>query len=224
MTKKIKLVTGHGNSENAMDDLAAAMKLMSGIRGCMKKAANVQPSGNKHIKVTYQFKIKLRSITKPLVWRRVLIPSHFTFSGFHAVIQESFGWWNEHLYCFGDQPYSRMLTISEPNEDSWERPDYNARKFTLGEFFGEGKGAWKLCYVYDFGDDWIHDITLEKVLDQPSDHARCIAGKGACPEEDCGGVWGYEEMKENGEADAAYFDIEEMQGVEDISATGYKPW
>jgi len=26
--------------------------------------------------------------------------------------------------------------------------------------------------------------------------------KGACPEEDSGGIWGYEDMKENGEIEA----------------------
>lgn len=77
---------------------------------------------------------------------------------------------------------------------------------------------------HDLGDDWIHDITLEKVLNQPSTHASCTAGKGAYPEEDSGGVWDYEEMKESGEIDAAYFDIDEVkEGVENLSPTGYKP-
>ena len=39
---------------------------------------------------------------------------------------------------------------------------------------------------------------LEKVL--PADPGAvgpsCLAGKGACPPEDCGGVWGYADLKE----------------------------
>ena len=52
-------------------------------------------------------------------------------------------------------------------------------------------------YTYDFGDDWEHDVVLEKVL-PPDRVARlsCLAGKGACPPEDCGGPWGYASMKE----------------------------
>ena len=228
MAKKIKLTPQ--NQQMSSQDLMSAFhefgKAM-GIRvpNFAKQTAAITPVGRKGLKVTYQFKVKLRGATKPPVWRRVLVPADFTFSGLHAVIQEAFGWWNEHLYCFGDTPYRRQLTIAEPNEDDWDEPDYNAREFTIGEFFGEGTGAQKLCYVYDFGDDWIHDITLEQVIDRESSHATCTAGKGACPEEDCGGVWGYEEMKENGEFDPHDFDLDEVkEGVESLPRTGYEPW
>jgi hypothetical protein len=55
----------------------------------------------------------------------------------------------------------------------------------------------KIGYTYDFGDDWEHDIALEKIL--PADAvvtgSVCTAGKGACPPEDCGGILGYQELK-----------------------------
>ena len=189
------------------------------------KSDNIMKSNTK-AKITYQFKIKLRGITNPPVWRRVLVPANFTFSGFHAVIQEAFGWWNEHLYCFGDKPYSQSLYIAEEDKEDWCRPDYDARKFTVGELFGDGGIIKKFCYVYDFGDDWIHDITLEKVFDEYSDHATCIKGKGACPEEDSGGVWEYEDMKEDGEIDdSAFIDLEEInKHVEAVKPTGFEPW
>ncbi len=228
MAKKIKLTPQ--NQQMSSQDLMSAFhefgKAM-GIRvpNFAKQTAAITPVGRKGLKATYQFKVKLRGATKPPVWRRVLVPADFTFSGLHAVIQEAFGWWNEHLYCFGDTPYRRQLTIAEPNEDDWDEPDYNAREFTIGEFFGEGTGAQNLCYVYDFGDDWIHDITLEQVIDRESSHATCTAGKGACPEEDCGGVWGYESMKANGEIDAHNFILDDVrEGVENLPRTGYEPW
>lgn len=228
MAKKIKLTPQ--NQQMSSQDLMSAFhefgKAM-GIRvpNFAKQTAPITPVGRKGLKVTYQFKVKLRGATKPPVWRRVLVPADFTFSGLHAVIQEAFGWWNEHLYCFGNTPYRRQLTIAEPNEDDWDEPDYNAREFTVGEFFGEGTGAQKLCYVYDFGDDWIHDITLEQVIDRESSHATCTAGKGACPEEDCGGVWGYEAMKENGKFDPHDFHLDDVrEGVESLPRTGYEPW
>ena len=229
MAKKVKIVPlqpNNASDPNGFEDIADLLNLiMAGSQQLRKRSSKVSPAGEKGLKVTYQFKIKLRGASKPPVWRRVLVPAHFTFSGLHAVIQEAFGWWNEHLYCFGDTPYSRTLIIAEPNEDDWRQPDYNARTYTLSEFFGDGETTQKLCYVYDFGDDWIHDIVLEKTLPESTDHATCTAGKGACPEEDSGGIWGYEEMKENGEIEANYFDVNEVkEGVESLPATGYEPW
>jgi hypothetical protein len=52
-------------------------------------------------------------------------------------------------------------------------------------------------YTYDFGDDWEHDIVLEKILpaDPGTAYPVCLAGKGACPPEDCGGAWGSSDLK-----------------------------
>lgn|SRR5574344_316573 len=156
----------------------------------------------------YQFKIKLRGITKPPVWRRLLVPSYFKFDTFHQVIQNAFGWYNEHLYHFAHFPYNREMYIALYSPDDWESPTYEADKYRLEEFFGKGDTRQKLCYVYDFGDDWIHDIVLEKVLPEVRMFASCISGKGACPVENCGGSWGYSELKANGEVyDPADFDV-----------------
>jgi hypothetical protein len=49
-------------------------------------------------------------------------------------------------------------------------------------------------YVYDFGDDWEHDLLLEAILqpDPNVPYPRCIAGERNCPPEDVGGAGGYE--------------------------------
>ena len=53
-------------------------------------------------------------------------------------------------------------------------------------------------YVYDFGDNWNHKVTLKKILpkEEKIKYPICIAGANACPLEDCGGVWGYYNMLE----------------------------
>ena len=53
-------------------------------------------------------------------------------------------------------------------------------------------------YWYDFGDDWYHKITLEKIVpaDPKITYPCCLAGKRACPPEDSGGVWGFYEKLE----------------------------
>jgi hypothetical protein len=41
-------------------------------------------------------------------------------------------------------------------------------------------------------------LRIESHGEQPRDHAypACIAGEGACPPEDCGGTYGFAELKE----------------------------
>jgi hypothetical protein len=53
-------------------------------------------------------------------------------------------------------------------------------------------------YEYDFGDSWEHVIKVEKILPaMPGVRIPlCLAGKRACPPEDCGGAWGYEHLLE----------------------------
>jgi hypothetical protein len=61
----------------------------------------------------------------------------------------------------------------------------------------KGKGD-RLRYAYDFGDCWEHDILVEEVSAAEPDalYPICLTGKGACPPEDCGGVWGYGHLRE----------------------------
>ena len=49
-------------------------------------------------------------------------------------------------------------------------------------------------YLYDFGDGWKHKVTLEHVDDQEVTRPLCLAGAGACPPEDVGGIMGYQQM------------------------------
>jgi len=46
-------------------------------------------------------------------------------------------------------------------------------------------------YVYDFGDDWMHEILVEEILPAKTRVPKCLAGEGFAPPEDCGGIPGY---------------------------------
>ena len=57
----------------------------------------------------------------------------------------------------------------------------------------------RMIYRYDFGDNWEHTVALEKssLLQADGTHyPRCLAGQRACPPEDVGGIWGYENYLE----------------------------
>ena len=54
----------------------------------------------------------------------------------------------------------------------------------------------KAEYIYDYGDDWQHSIQLEKIIERKENviYPICTGGARACPPEDCGGAYGYEEF------------------------------
>ena len=166
--------------------------------------------------MTIQFKIQIRGIKKPPVWRRIAIPGNFTFHDFHNTIQAAFGWWNEHLYMFQQRPYDHGWTVKKLDtniDNMWEELPENAEETNVSSFI-QRMELKKFVYVYDFGDSWVHDITVENIdNDAELDHPVCLAGKGACPPEDCGGVWDYEEMKEEmNQEEISKFDLEEVNG------------
>jgi hypothetical protein len=163
-----------------------------------------------------QFKIQIEDITKPPVWRKVLVPETFTFHRFHHVIQAAFGWKDAHLYQFSEKEYGSSEIISVPTEDNdeWEGPVTDSRNKKLKEIFTkEGK---KFIYIYDLGDDWVHKITLEKIINENKQKATCIDGKGACPPENCGGVWGYEDIKETFARNPQSEKADEFRGLLDL--------
>lgn len=138
-----------------------------------------------------KLKIQIKGISKPPVWRRVLVPDHFTFQRLHAVIQEAFGWYDYHLFQFSPSGYGSQPQIGI--EDEWAEDELeNAEQVKIKQYLNQ-KGQ-KFNYIYDFGDDWSHSILVEEVIDQQAIRAELLEGKGKCPPEDCGGVWGYENL------------------------------
>lgn len=143
--------------------------------------------------MTFQFKIQLKGVQKPPVWRRIVVPANCTFDSFHQIIQVAFGWEDYHLYSFSPSGYGSSPQISRPSDDDWDETDLDSSKIKLSNIFQtEGQ---RYTYIYDFGDDWIHSILLEKIEDQTIIKAYCTTGKGACPPEDCGGINGYAHIK-----------------------------
>lgn len=146
---------------------------------------------------TFQLKVQLNNIKNPPVWRRIKIPSDYTFYDLHEVIQLVFGWTNSHLFMFSPGGFGTSPVITETHEGD---EDYDpgrrleADDVELYEVFKNEKQHYS--YIYDFGDSWEHKITLEKIIQEPAYFPECTGGKGKCPPEDCGGIWGYEQLKE----------------------------
>ena len=139
-----------------------------------------------------QLRIELVGL-KPPIWRRVHVPADFTLRRLHDVIQATFNWLSWHLYEF----------------------DVSGRKYGEPEFDDRGSGGdrlyssknirlsklieWEVdqfAYVYDFGDDWVHLIIVEKILapDSSVEYPVLINGELRAPPEDAGGPPGFFEF------------------------------
>ena len=73
-----------------------------------------------------QLKVTLRYI-KPTVWRRILVPSNYTFWDLHVAIQDAMGWMDCHLHEFYLKPKwsSRPVCIGMPSDED-EDEDFDA--------------------------------------------------------------------------------------------------
>lgn len=142
----------------------------------------------------YQIKISLMS-AKPPIWRRLLAHSSIRLDTLHNAIQYSMGWHDSHLHQFeiGGHIYG-MKDDEFDDEFGFETND--ERNYKLSDLLTREKNS--MVYEYDFGDGWRHKITLEKIFpsDPSAELVKCIKGKRACPPEDCGGIWGYENLLE----------------------------
>ncbi len=126
----------------------------------------------------------------PVVRRVVEVPGEVSLAVLHEVVQEAMGWEHAHLHEFeiGDARYGM------PDSD-WDSEVADESKTKLFRLVGAGD---RFGYVYDFGDGWEHVLTVESITVPQSGvrYPRCVAGAGACPPEDVGGVFGYEQFLE----------------------------
>lgn len=148
---------------------------------------------NPNADVIYQLKVTLLGI-RPPIWRRIQVRGDVTLYKLNRTIQVAMGWLGGHLFEFqvGD------LAFGEPDPE-WDRQEVrSARRTRLHEVAAALGVKGRFKYLYDFGDYWKHDAVIEKVL--PAEpHVRypiCMAGRRACPPEDCGGTWGYADLLE----------------------------
>ncbi len=148
----------------------------------------------KPAKELYQIHISLKWI-KPEIWRRVLIPADMKLSDLHKVIQTVMGWTNSHLHQFVKDGQIYQKKTAE--EDDWgfiDAIDYE--NVPVSDLISEEKDS--MYYEYDFGDGWVHNIVLEKIVPNSDEIVDpvCLKGKRSGPPEDCGGPPGYEELLE----------------------------
>jgi len=141
---------------------------------------------------TYQLLITLQDI-QPAVRRRIQVDSSIKLSDLHKVLQTAMGWTDSHLHQFIKD--GKNYTLRTSDNDYWDKTvDVDYKKIVLGDLLiNEGDS---MDYNYDYGDDWMHTIELERIETTTGDRIKptCLDGARCCPPEDVGGVGGYEEL------------------------------
>jgi Plasmid pRiA4b ORF-3-like protein len=137
----------------------------------------------------HRLKIALLSV-KPQVWRRIEVESTVKLSRLSRILLEAMDWTDLHLHQFvvGDVCYGTL-------DSDFPSDTLDEAKFTLAKIAPCVKDRFRL--EYDFGDSWEHRVVVEDIVDAKPGLAypRCTAGANACPPEDCGGPYGYADLR-----------------------------
>ena len=137
----------------------------------------------------YQLKVTLKGI-RPPIWRRVQVPGTITLAVLHDVLQTVFGWSDTHLHQFEIE--GRQFGVP----DDFDEEILDEGRVMVSETVGPS--VKRFLYTYDFGDNWEHEILVEKVIAGSSggEQLLCLTGRRQRPPEDCGGPWGYQKFLE----------------------------
>lgn len=146
----------------------------------------------------YTLRITLRHL-RPAIWRKVDVPSNISLRHLGDLILDLMGWGGWHLNQFikGDSYYMPCYQREASGESdfSWDCENLNQEDYSIGDLLSV-KGRY-VVFEYDFGDSWEHEVRLSGVSEYQDDEVREIVFRGGercCPPDDCGSVWGYEEL------------------------------
>jgi len=133
----------------------------------------------------FRLKVTLRG-SRPPIWRRLEVPAGVTLSQLHHILQVAMGWTDSHLHQF-----RRGATYYGESDPEFGMDCEDERRVRLDEVLRNPRD--RMVYEYDFGDGWEHDVVREANASTSAvgPCPRVVAGKGACPPEDVGGIGGY---------------------------------
>jgi len=141
----------------------------------------------------YVFKVALAGQKR--LWRRIAIRSDQTLDQLHAAIYEAFDRWDEHLYSFyfpkpgrrgrarfrDAEEYTHPFNCEDPGPLGWK--PRNAAKTQIRRL--RLKPGQTFDYLFDFGDQWMHEITVEATDGVPEKgrYPRILERHGESPEQ-----------------------------------------
>ena len=166
----------------------------------------------------YLIQIDLMGVSDPNISRTLSVPPLTAFHTLHCAIQVAFGWKNSHLHHFDVLDAPPTTNSSRPYQHRMFRPpvpvllglEPDPKYEDYDGTIPEDSKQWRLCdvfendeyknkqieYLYDFGDNWEHSITLIGRARTSTSSIVCLSGEGGHAAEDCGGAFGWQELKQ----------------------------
>lgn len=147
-----------------------------------------------------EFHLRIKLNNAPVkIWREFKVPSNLSLEALAFLLESVMGWNGSHLHQFRrkDTYYKSPGDIEYIEDLGFPKRylEFDANDFHLGNVFHEKSD--RILFEYDFGDSWEHDVWLKGIRDYNPDETPkliLVKGEGECPPDDCGGVWGYEDM------------------------------
>lgn len=173
-----------------------AAALFPGLLARRKKAGRLlEPVADKVPPGTpVDLMITLEDMPVP-VWRLLRVGSDTSFMELHYAIQLAMGWDDSHLFEFSVRDSRIQSVLDNDVMDLLSGLEIiDASMIFLRDLLT--RKGWSISYLYDFGDDWMHQVKAVKVHRGIPYRSRIelLDGAGACPPEDCGGAYGYGEL------------------------------
>lgn len=155
--------------------------------------------------VTYHLYVSLLQCPVK-VYRRITVPSNLRLEHLAKIIIRAMGWDDVHEHRF----FANGRIYAPKKGEEGSLPSWSQRNDSMAVTIGDvlKAKAVPVKFVYDLGDNWIHQVRLSSVEEE------CVPGQvtldsggGGCPPEDVGGVYGYAQMLEEGEVTASRFSL-----------------
>lgn len=155
--------------------------------------------------MTSVYILKVKFLYDKRTWRRIAIRGDQTLDTLHEAIYRAFDREEEHLYSFFFPPLGKKITrwprdareYTDPYAAEYDLPDedsaaeeaefpfirlsYNAALAKMDMLGLEPKQ--KFAYLFDFGDEWWHEIEVEKTDGTPERgrYPRILEKRGESP-------------------------------------------
>jgi hypothetical protein len=151
-----------------------------------------------------QLSARLRGVSPPVI-RQLLITEQSSLAELHAALQVSFGWSDQHLYCFqirgwqfGDPARAIELALAGGGVDI----PLAAFGFDIGEPF---------LYQYNLLVPWEIECRIEaRGLIRDTQPVTCLAARGDPPDEDLAGPAAYPQWRMDSDPTGVLHQIEEL--------------